>query len=153
MKLIDLLEALKFGSHEDEPDEGIEVKPSPLHGKGVFATRDFKKGEIIGSLRSKRVSNKLARKIKTLNIKPDVYYLHYYDVIDSWLLAVNDFKYMNSSDRDNNVIFSRKLGDIYNKVRTSGKNTSVIGYPLEAIRDIKKGEEILTHYENYEHFD
>lgn len=153
MKLSLLLEEVRFGMHEDVPDKDIIIKKSPLHGLGVFAARDFKKGEIVGSLRSKIISNKKAKKIQSLNKKPEVYYLHYYDIIDQWLLAVNDFKYMNSSDTDNNVIFSRKLGDVYSKVRTNDKMTSVIGYPLEAVRDIKAGEEILTRYENYEHFD
>ena len=27
-----------------------EIKPSPIHGQGVFATRDFKNGETIGLL-------------------------------------------------------------------------------------------------------
>jgi hypothetical protein len=32
-------------------DPGVEVKDSPIHGKGVFATRWFKPGELIGTYR------------------------------------------------------------------------------------------------------
>ena len=147
MKLTELLEA--FGWHKDTGEHGIEVKQSPIHGKGVFALRDFKKGDIVGFLESKVLSKKRGEELR--NIKPHVYYVHTYKGKD--LLAINDFKYMNSSDTDNNVIFNEDMPDKFDKVSLDGKRTSIIGFPITAVRDIKKGEEILTRYVNYEHFE
>ena len=33
------------------PDDGVEARRSPIHGRGVFARRRFRRGEVIGAAR------------------------------------------------------------------------------------------------------
>lgn len=98
----------------------IVVKKSAIHGKGVFANRDFKKGEIV--LRwdtSHRLTKEQAEKLRKAG-DPNIAFLN-----GVYLLVQEPERYVNHSCEAN----------------TSAKNFSDV-----AIRDIRKGEEITADY-------
>jgi hypothetical protein len=172
MKLIDLLEALKNSSEEtvspyiadvedyewvkkqfiNDYTDIIRVSTSriPNAGKGIFAKRDIKQGEKIGELKSIVVTEELADKIIE-DGSSDKYYVHnYFKNIrgHQWLFAINNFRYMNSvlkkQKGENNV----EWGDKDIKSKLGGK--MVMSYPIVSTRPIKKDEEILVFYEDYD---
>jgi len=97
------------------------VKKSKIHGKGVFANRDFKKGEIIVKWEYRELTECQAQRIS----KNDLPYLN--KISGKYLLMDAPGKYVNSSCNPNT--FPIEMCDV-------------------ALRDIKKGEEITTDYGN-----
>lgn len=97
----------------------IEVKKSKIIGKGVFALRDFKKGEVVLKWNPKPITKAEADKLT--DIKDD-YVLH---VGRKYFLQQAPEKYVNHSCESNT--FTNNFSDIAN-------------------RDIKKGEEITSDY-------
>jgi SET domain-containing protein len=97
----------------------IVVKKSKINGKGVFAKRDFKKGEIILQWNPKIITKIESDK---LTIKQKNYLFH--EKNKYFLMQVPE-KYVNHSCEPN----------------TTAKDKSDI-----AKRDIKKGEEITSSY-------
>lgn len=100
--------------------KNIVVKKSPLHGKGVFAVRDFKKGELVlkwnlSNLLTKKEMEKLSTKEKD----------HVDKYGKKYILHQSPERFVNHSCRPNTK--STKLGDV-------------------AIKKIKKGEEITADY-------
>lgn len=100
----------------------IVVRKSKISGKGVFAKRDFKKGEIVlqwnPKILTKTEAEKLAPKQK-----------HYlYQEKNKYFLMQPPEKYVNHSCDSNTV----------------AKNKSDI-----AIKNIKKGEEVTSTYANF----
>lgn len=95
----------------------IVVKKSKIHGKGVFAKRDFEKGEVIfqwnPKILTKLESNKLTPKQKN----------YLYKERNKYYLMQPPEKYVNNSCDANTAI----------------KNKSDV-----AIKNIKKGEEITS---------
>jgi SET domain-containing protein len=98
----------------------VEIKDSEIHGKGVFAARDFECGEVVLRWDSSHVvSNKKAKEAS----KKDGVYVNFVD--DKYILMQDPEKYVNHSCEPNTTI----------------KNACDV-----AIRDIKKGEEITGDY-------
>lgn len=114
-QLSDLLEEIRSQESMD-----VIVKPSPIDGKGIFANRDYKKGEIVLKwdlryLLTKRELNEVKKKGKNYTIR----------VNNKCYLLQSPERYMNHSCEAN----------------TKTENGCDI-----AIRDIKKGEEITANY-------
>jgi SET domain-containing protein len=97
----------------------IVIKKSKISGKGVFAKRDFKKGEIVLKWNPKKLTREKANKLTT----KQKHYL--YQEKDKYFLMQLPEKYVNHSCDAN----------------TMAKNESDI-----AVRNIKKGEEITSNY-------
>ena len=98
----------------------VEVKKSKIHGKGVFAKRDFKKGEVIKwnptKLTPKEEKNLTEeQKENTVSNKKGYYLMNAPE------------KFMNHSCASNTIMDVENLQDI-------------------VIKDIKKGEEITSSY-------
>ena len=104
-------------------DKIYEVRNSPIHGKGVFAARDIKKGERIieylGEKISKEESNRRGVEREELAKKTDI----------DGNFDYNDARYINHACRTNSESVCEN-GRIF----------------IYATRDIKKGEEILYNY-------
>jgi len=101
----------------------IEVKKSKIHGKGVFAKRNFEKGEVVLKWNPKKLSLKKGesptkeQKKNTIS-KQGKYYL-----------MQPPERYVNHSCEPNTKMNINKFKDI-------------------AIKSIKKGEEITSSYPN-----
>jgi SET domain-containing protein len=100
----------------------IVVKKSKINGKGVFAKRDFKKGEIVLKWNPKILTKLEADK---LTIKQKHYL---YQKRNKYFLMQSPEKYVNHSCDANTV----------------AKNKSDI-----ATRNIRKGEEVTSSYANF----
>lgn len=100
----------------------VEIKPSRIHGRGVFALRNYRAGELV--LRwdtSRRVSVDQASALE----KVDGVYLHPYDAT-SFLIGQSPECFVNHS---------------------CDNNTEVHDFTDVAVRDIAEGEEITSNYE------
>ena len=99
--------------------KNIIVKKSKIHGKGVFANRDFKKGEIVIKYNLKKLSkeeyNNLPESEKHFVSKEN----------GDYLLFLSPERYVNHS---------------------CNPNTSPVNDCDVAIKEIKKGEEIAGDY-------
>jgi SET domain-containing protein len=98
----------------------IIVKKSPIHRRGVFTTRSFKKGEVVLVWKPKRISKADAAEIS----KSERQYL-FQDKIGRCFMMQEPEKFVNHS---------------------CGPNTAVINGCDVAITDIKKDEEITSDY-------
>lgn len=100
--------------------DNVIIKFSKIHGKGVFAARDFKKGEKVtcwdaSKTLTKEEYNKLSPKEKD-----------YIPIVKGrYIIAQSPEKYVNHS---------------------CNPNTKIIDFSEVATRGIKKGEEITTDY-------
>ena len=118
-------------------DKIYEVRNSPIHGKGVFAVRDIKKGERIieylGEKISKEESNRRGIEREELAKKTGEGAVYIFELDDQWDIDgnfdYNDARYINHACRTNS--------------ESVCENGSIFIY---ATRDIKKGEEILYNY-------
>lgn len=100
--------------------DDVEVKDSEIQGLGVFATRDFKKGEVVLKW---DLSNQISKEeYERLSNKEKIYV-----VFDEgkFFVMQEPYKFVNHSCKSN----------------TRSKNFCDI-----AIKDIKKGEEITSNY-------
>lgn len=97
----------------------IIVKKSKIHGKGVFANKNFKKGEVVLRWNPKKITKKKSEELST----KERHYLEYQN--GQYLLMQPPERYVNHSCDAN----------------TKVKNQSDI-----AVKDIKKGEEITSNY-------
>ena len=97
----------------------VVIKKSTIHGKGIFALRDFKKGDVVIKWRPKIISKKQAWH---LSGKQRIYLQR---VGRKYYLMQSPEKFVNHSNCPNT--FMRKGRDV-------------------AKRAIKKGEEITTRY-------
>lgn len=99
----------------------VVIKKSKIQGKGIFANKDFKKGEVVLKWNPKKLTikevNKLTEKQK-----------HYLEK------EGNDYFLMQSPEKYVN--------------RSCDANTTIRNQCDVAIRNIKKGEEITSDYEN-----
>lgn len=99
---------------------GVVVKDSGIEGKGVFAARDFKKGEVvIDWSNAKRLSEGEAKQVPREEQK----YLAFCS--GKWVLEQAPARFVNHSCEPNT--FVKDFRDI-------------------ALRDIKEGEEITSDY-------
>ena len=100
--------------------EGVIVKPSKIHGKGVFATRDFKEGEIV----TRWDTSKTLTKEQLEKASPEE--KRYITEIGGKIVVMQEpEKYINHS---------------------CSPNTKVQNMCDVARRDIKTGEEITGNY-------
>lgn len=100
----------------------VSIEPSPIHSRGVFAARAFKRGDIV--LRwdvSRRIA---AADIDSL-AAAERPYVHPYDA-SSFVLVQIPERFVNHS---------------------CDHNTEVVAFADVAIRDIAAGEEITSNYE------
>ena len=98
----------------------VIVKRSEIHGKGVFAARDFRKGEIVIRW---DISHRISKKqYERLSRKDKGYVAHIGRI---YILQQSPAKYVNHSCNHNTYV--RKSCDV-------------------AKRNIKKGEEITANY-------
>lgn len=94
----------------------IEVRPSPIHGLGVFATKKIRRGARIGDY-----EGPVAKRNGT-------YVLWILDEADGSVTGIrgqNDLRYLNHSSRP---------------------NCEFDGTKLSSIRDIEPGQELTFHY-------
>jgi hypothetical protein len=101
----------------------VEIKKSKIHGKGIFAKKDLKKGEIVLrwhpiKLTPEETKNLIEKQKEHTISNKEGYY---------WMQPPE--KYMNHSCDPNTDMNTDDFYDI-------------------AIKDIKKGEEITSHYPN-----
>lgn len=111
--------------------EWIKVKKSKIDKKGVFAKRDIPKGTYIIEYVGRKITNKEADKISEQEIKDGDVYLFEINkryTIDGNIPG-NDAKYINHSCEPNAESLNED-GRIW----------------IEAMKDIKKGEEITYDY-------
>jgi SET domain-containing protein len=114
-------------------DSCIEVRDSPIHGKGVYATRNIKKGERVTEYLGERITHAEADRRYNLKDQDDghtfLFIASNRTVIDG-SVGGNDARYINHRCEPNceSVI--------------DGKQVFV-----EAIRDIKKGDELGYDYQ------
>jgi SET domain-containing protein len=101
----------------------IIIKDSKIHGKGVFADRDFQKGEIVLRWHPKELSKKELIDLPKENKK----YIITKDKIK--YLMQSPERYVNHSCEPNTTADTDSFCDI-------------------AIKDIKKGEEITSDYKD-----
>lgn len=95
-----------------------EVKPSKIQGSGLFATKDYKEGEVI-------LDNVFPHK------PPD---LELYDPIGEEKFN----KYMS--------FMGSKINHCSNKYNTDLITSDYTSFPLIAVKNINKGSEILANY-------
>ena len=95
---------------------GIEVRPSPIHGLGVFATRTFSKGEWIGRYAARKTD------------RDGTYVLWVYD---------EDRKLVSGYDG---------YGRLRYLNHHSQPNGEMDGLDLYALRTIRPGAEITIHH-------
>lgn len=99
----------------------IIIKKSKIQGKGVFANKNFKKGEIVLRWNPKKITKKESEKLSA----KEKHYLEYQS--GSYFLMQPPERYVNHSCNSN----------------TNVKNKCDV-----AIKNIKKGEEITSTYNN-----
>ncbi len=104
-----------------KPDLAIEVRPSSIHGNGVFAKRTFKPGEVILRWDVSRLIDKA-----DVSLLPETerHYTHPYDN-DRLVLVQPPERFVNHS---------------------CNNNTEVCDFCDVAIRYIAPGEEITSNY-------
>ena len=101
--------------------EDVIVKESKIHEKGVFANKNFKKGEVVLKWDMSVILTK--EELKNLSEKEKHYLYPFYD---KFLLQQSPARYVNHSC-DPNTKVANGSSDV-------------------AIKDIKKGEEITGNY-------
>ena len=113
----------------------VMIKPSPLHGIGVFAIRDIPKGT--SNIFSKGVGDW----IKVSKEEVDTLPQHSKDLIENHCLFDDDFYFIPD--------YGFKLVDLViylNHSETPNVISLNDGEEFEAIRDIANGEELLVDY-------
>ena len=113
----------------------VMIKPSPLHGIGVFAIRDIPKG-------TKNIfSQGVGEWIKVSKEEVDVLHQHSKDLIENHCLFDEDHYFIPD--------YGFKLVDLVIYLNHS-ESPNVIslneGEQFEALRDIATGEELLVDY-------
>jgi SET domain-containing protein len=113
----------------------VMIKPSPLHGIGVFAIRDIPKG-------TKNIFSKgVGDWIKVSKEEVDALPQHSKDLIENHCLFDEDFYFIPD--------YGFKLVDLViylNHSETPNVISLNDGEEFEAIRDIANGEELLVDY-------
>ena len=113
----------------------VMIKPSPLHGIGVFAIRDIPKG-------TKNIFSKgVGDWIKVSKEEVDAFPQHSKDLIENHCLFDEDFYFIPD--------YGFKLVDLViylNHSETPNVISLNDGEEFEAIRDIANGEELLVDY-------
>ena len=118
---------------QSQMNDCVEIKESPIHGKGVFAIRDIKAGEMIAVSHVTLLhhNEQMPELIATLEFPwSDEYYA----------LCLSDVGSFFNHDKN----FSAK---VFHQDKEKLMQT------FSATRDIKKGEEVMIYYnEDFEKF-
>lgn len=101
--------------------DNVLIKMSKIHGKGVFANKEFKKGQVVIKWKIKNLLTK--EEVEKLSTKEKRYVSYFKD--GKYILYGEPERYVNHSCEAN----------------TTTKNGADV-----AVRDIKKGEEITANY-------
>lgn len=115
------------------------VRNSPIHGKGVFAARNIKKGEDIIEYRGRLLTPDEADMIYEGD---ETGHTFLFTLNDEWVIDAN---VMGSKARWINHSCDPNCGSYL--LEHPGKDRTKDKMMIEAIRDIKKGEELGYNYE------
>lgn len=99
----------------------IYLSTSNIHGKGVFAARPFKKGEVVGVYQSRKTK---------LKAEDNPFVIEVYDeegVLVQHRIGTNEFRFVNHSTNPNLEMNDHTL-------------------QFYAVKDIAKDEELTWHY-------
>ncbi len=114
---------------------GTEIKTSPVHGRGLFATRDLHAGEVLGVLDGDRISaDEMAKREKNINANtPNKNAM----IVLEWN-ALPDGEFLIRRKRT-------KYGFINH---SRAPNLELRGFPIEVvvIEEIAAGRELLLDY-------
>ena len=121
------------------PPKKIHIKSSPVHGRGIFASEDIEKGELIETAPVAIVQKNYKQPHEWSG--PDVLFLKYNSGWGSWL-------------EDNLACVAFGYASLYNHSETPNveykkdfKHTTINFF---ATKNIKAGEEcFILYYENY----
>ncbi len=94
----------------------VYVKDSDIHGKGLFASRDIKKGELIGEFKHKPA-------------KKDGMYVLWVEE-DRGYRVLDDFKYINHSNKPNAAYYDDFTVMALKKIRKDEEITHYYGADL-----------------------
>lgn len=123
----------------------IEVKESPVHGFGAFAKRDIPKGTVwwkgeiehnvllLNKAQYQNFQLSARNPIKAEFEKMVAIYSYYSAKLDALIICLDNARYVNHSAEPN-----------------SGSGPDQDPLQSIALRDIKKGEEILEDYHGYD---
>lgn len=135
----------------------VEIKKSPIHGRGVFATRDIKKGEYITKYCPDKMIFYRDDESAKVNARCFPYILNHPDGkrvlvgdpesefdLDHCGFLVNDtYKAVLPDSLD----FDENLKAAIDYYETGLRRSNVVLAPkMHAARNIKKGEELVTNY-------
>src|ERR1700710_2558589 len=116
-------------------DTYVMLKPSGIHGIGVFAIRPIPKG--CRTIFSKDIGNWIKVPVAEVELLPD----HARDLVETYCLFDETDYYLPD--------YGFKLMDLVNYLNHSD-NPNIVsvndGEAFEAIKDIQPGEELLVHY-------
>ena len=135
----------------------IEVRPSPIHGRGVFAVEDIAQGELITNYVTKDKIYKVDDEKAQVHARCFGYILNGTDGkhvlvgdpesefdLEHCGFLVNDTYKGNLPDT---LDFDANLDALIDYYETGLKRAnSTLSEKMHATRDIKKGEEIVTNY-------
>jgi SET domain-containing protein len=114
----------------------VMLKPSPVHGIGVFALRDIPKG--CRDIFSKHEAKWIKLPISEVDLLP----AHSRNLVETYCLYDEEYYYVPE--------YGFKIMDMVNYLNhSSTPNVQSIddGEYFEALRDIAAGEELLVNYE------
>ena len=113
----------------------ITIKPSTVHGIGVFALQDIPKG--CREIFSRNVGDWIKLPISDVEALPE----HSRNLVETYCLFDNDHYYVPD--------YGFKVMDLVNYLNHSPEPNVISindGIEFEAIRDIKAGEELFVDY-------
>jgi SET domain-containing protein len=121
--------------HELKHDTWVMMKPSPIHGNGVFALREIPKGQ--RGIFSKNIGEWLKVERSEVEALPQ----HSIDLVENFCLYDEEFYYIPD--------YGFKVMDIVNFLNHSDKPNIISindGEDFETLRTIHAGEELFINY-------
>ncbi|MFT3844551.1 MAG: SET domain-containing protein [Lacibacter sp.] len=121
--------------HELKHDIWVMMKPSPVHGNGVFALRDIPKGK--RGLFSKNIGEWIKVERSEIDNLPQ----HSKELVETYCLFDEDYYYVPD--------YGFKVMDIViflNHSETPNIVSTNDGEDFETLREIKSGEELFIDY-------
>jgi len=110
-----------------DPDPGVEIKDSPIHGKGVFATQWWKPGELIGVYKGTIVTDSDDPHILWLQDEEERYF---------GILATGAMGYLNHSDNGHhNASLAENSPYVYARMNILPGEEILINYDFEDDED------------------
>ena len=120
-------------------DKLIEVRNSPIHGRGVFATKPIKKGTRIIEYKGARMTQK----------ESDIVYSNTSDTGHTFLFTLNDYYVIDGNKSSNAARWinhgCRPNCESETKEDDSGRPEKERVF-IHAIRNIKPGDELMYDY-------